>query len=686
MAEPGAEPSIRNMMVENQAVIDRLNAELARKTNEVRIIQQISSEINSTLELDHILAISLHAMDSVLGFKQSMILLADEDESLLRVAASRGYEHQKLGAAIPLGQGVFGVAARRQRVVRMGNIGAQRAYLGGLRARMGAAGNPEPGQAATMPGLPDAQSQMGIPLVVKNRLVGVLGVESATPGAFDELDEMLLSIVGNQVATGIDNARLHRSAIDRSRELDAANAALSRLNETLEARVETRTAELSAALDEVRREKALSENLLRRMAPSEVIPLMLQDRLFAQRLEITIMFTDLDDFTAYSSGMEPDEMFSHLNAFFSWAGEVIGRYRGYINKTNGDGIMALFGVPFESATHRTDAVLAALAMQRDIRSQFPFGMRVGINTGTVTAGMLGPSDKSLYDVLGDAVNIASRMQAICPSGGVAVAPSSEEALKPWFRLDALGEQPVKGIGRMSCFNALGLRPLGEDDRRVDRTSRFAAEYLPLTDEVEAFKAERLAMVDFVSLQARDVALRHNETVATYALALLRSLRSGAGPVWQDIDEAALIAAALLHDSGKHLLSPARLNDRGLDAPGRERLRRDLLDSTLQTLDQTGQSAVAPIVEELYRFEATRGAAGAFRPEVEILAAADIYDALTAPKIYKGSPWRIVGALAELLRLPYCQERQRPVFTAFVELMKPAGAAIAVRPQPEIKIR
>jgi hypothetical protein len=60
--------------------------------------------------------------------------------------------------------------------------------------------------------------------------------------------------------------------------------------------------------------------------------------------------------------------------------------------------------------------------------------------------------------------------------------------------------------------------------------------------------------------------------------------------------------------------------------------------------------------------------------------------LTAPKLYKGSPWRIVGALAELMRLPYCQSQQRPVFTAFTELMKPSGAVIAPRARPDVLIR
>ena len=627
-------------------------------------------------------------METVLGFRHSMILVAGGAESVLTVAASRGYDGGRTGAEIPLGQGVLGVAARRRRIVRMGNVATQRAYLAGVRARTQAAGQATLEPVVEMPGLADAQSQLAIPLIVKDRLVGVLGVESATANAFDELDEMLLSIVGNQVATGIDNARMHLNAIERSRQLDAVNAELSRLNETLEASVQARTAELSAALDQVRREKGLSETLLRRMAPPEVIPLMLQDRLLAQRLDVAVMFTDVVDFTAYSSGMEPDEVFSQLNEFFGAAGEIIGRYRGYINKTNGDGIMALFGVPFESATYQTDAVLAALAIQRETGTQFPFGMRVGINTGTVTAGMLGPPDKSLYDVIGDAVNLASRVEALCPRGGVTVSPSSEDVLKPWFQLDKLEEQEVKGVGRIACLNVLGLKAIAEDRRRVDPTSRFAADYLPVIKEVEAMKRERLGVIDFISLQARDLALQHNETVASYAVALLRMLRADSTDAerWRAVDEGALMTAALLHDAGKHVIGPARLNDRSLDGAGRERLRRDLLDATLQTLGQIGADSSAPLIVDLYRFEATRGAEGEFSSAVELLAAADIYEALTAPKLYKGSPWRIVGALAELMRLPYCQSQQRPVFTAFTELMKPSGAVIAPRARPDVLIR
>ncbi len=680
-------PSLRDQIVRNQEVIDDLNAQLARKTDEVKIIQQVSAQLTSTLDLATILDVTLTAMDTVLGFRHGMIMLADEAGEALHVAASRGYDAAGIGAEVPFGQGVFGVVAKRRRMMRMGNIQSQRAYLASVRKQMEAAGQGDGlVRQIELPGLEGVQSQIGIPLVIKDRLVGVFGVESAEPNAFDELDVLLLSIVANQIANAIDNARLHEIEGERSKELDAANSALSRLNETLEASVSERTAELTTALADVRREKELTEDLLARMAPPAVIPLMLDDKLVAQRLQVSVLFTDLEGFTAYSSGMEPDEIFSQLNHYFSRTGDIIRRYRGYVNKTNGDSVMALFGVPFESATHHTDAVLAALAVQDELRDEFPFNVRVGINSGTVTAGMLGPKDKSLYDVLGDAVNVASRMEGICPPGGVAVSSEMRALLAPHFRLDGLGELEVKGKGAMDCFNVAGIRLLADDERRIDPTSRFATAHHAVLDAVEAFKRERFAMVDFVSIQARDVALNHNEAVAAFALALLREMKAGGVDGREAVDENEILAAALVHDLGKHAVEPDRLNAPALSGEERDRLRRDLLDNTRKVLVQLEMNELGPTIEEFYRFEASRGADGEFGAATEILAAADIYDALTAPKIYKGAPWRIVGALEELMRLPYCLGRERPIFNAFVDLMKPKDATIAAQRKATVVLR
>ena len=339
--------SMRSLMIDNQRIVDELNARIQRRDREVKIIQQISGEINSTLDLDHMLGIILNSLDRVLGFKHCMILLVDERADQLSVAAMRGYEGQQTAAVVPIGQGPIGVSARRQRVVRMGAIGTQMGYLSAVSGEMG-----HDQAQVKLPGLPNLQSQIAIPLVVKERLVGVLAVESATPGAFDSLDEMLLSIVANQVAAAIDNARLYWREQERSQLLDTANRELSRLNDTLETKVRERTAEVTQALADLERRKSQHEELLGRMAPPELIPLMVEDRLQAMRLNATVMFTDLSGFTTFSAGKEPDEVFADLIHYFAWLGDVISRYRGYINKTMGDGTMILLGVPETSLSSR----------------------------------------------------------------------------------------------------------------------------------------------------------------------------------------------------------------------------------------------------------------------------------------------------------------------------------------------
>ncbi|HSD10548.1 MAG TPA: GAF domain-containing protein, partial [Candidatus Binatia bacterium] len=168
--DEGALPGLREQIAQNQQTIDRLNRDLAKKSNEVRIIQQISSEITSTLDLDEVLAIVLRALERVLGFQYSMVLLKDLAESKLRVFASRGYDPSGVGAEVALGHGVLGVVAERKRMLRVGNIGATVAYLGSIRARMEAAGDIAPGgDAPALPGLAKAQSQLALPLLVKDR-------------------------------------------------------------------------------------------------------------------------------------------------------------------------------------------------------------------------------------------------------------------------------------------------------------------------------------------------------------------------------------------------------------------------------------------------------------------------------------------------------------------------------------
>ena len=232
---------LKRNIIENQKVIDELN----RKTREVNIIQEISSEINSILDLSGILSSILKSLERVFQFKHSLILLINEDGDSLKVTASHGYPEKGIGAEVKFGQGVIGVVAKRKKIMRMGNIGVQLAYNSSVRQQMEDSGKQEIlKDKIKLPGLPKLQSQVAIPLLAKDKLIGVLAVESELTNVFDERDELIITIIANQAASAIENARLYELEKLRISQLHAVNEDLRKLNESLEEKVEERTLEV----------------------------------------------------------------------------------------------------------------------------------------------------------------------------------------------------------------------------------------------------------------------------------------------------------------------------------------------------------------------------------------------------------------------------------------------------------
>ncbi|OGK77489.1 MAG: hypothetical protein A2X53_06005, partial [Candidatus Rokubacteria bacterium GWA2_70_23] len=327
MGAEGTDPlGLREQIAQNQRTIDRLNRELAKKSDEVRIIQQISSAITSTLDLDHVLEIVLGAMDRVLGFQHSMILLKDPAAERLRLFASRGYDAPGLGAEVGFGEGVIGVVAERKRMMRVGNLGMSRNYLRSVRARMEATGQMGAVETASLPGLPDAQSQLALPLLVKDRLVGVLVVESPRPNAFDELDELLLGIVGNQAATAIDNARSYQ-LVEK----------LSRLK------------------------RFFSPQLAEAIVTGGA-----DDPLKTHRREVTVVFLDLRGFTAFAETSEPEEVMGVLREYHAEMGSLILSHEGTLERFTGDGMMIFFNDPTPVPDPAERAVRMAVAMRERV--------------------------------------------------------------------------------------------------------------------------------------------------------------------------------------------------------------------------------------------------------------------------------------------------------------------------------
>jgi adenylate cyclase len=135
--------------------------------------------------------------------------------------------------------------------------------------------------------------------------------------------------------------------------------------------------------------------------------------LAGEELEVTIVFVDVRDFTAFAEEAEPHEVVSMLNAFFSVVVPIVTRHGGHANKYLGDGLLAVFGAPERTPDHADRAVEAALDIAREVRERYREELRigVGVNTGPVVAGTIGGGGRVEFTVIGDAVNTAARVEA-----------------------------------------------------------------------------------------------------------------------------------------------------------------------------------------------------------------------------------------------------------------------------------
>ncbi len=176
---------------------------VARPRGELRGISVLSERIMRAKDLDHLLSSLLEGLSEAYGFEHAMFLLPDEAGAKLFTVASRGYGESGVGAEVEIGQGIIGTVAKERHLVRIGDVPRDLRYNRAIRKTAHDSGltlRPE----IPLPGLPDVQSQLALPLVASDRLVGVLAVESRTPLAFDEWHEAFLGLVANQVAIAIE--------------------------------------------------------------------------------------------------------------------------------------------------------------------------------------------------------------------------------------------------------------------------------------------------------------------------------------------------------------------------------------------------------------------------------------------------------------------------------------------------
>lgn len=258
----------------------------------------------------------------------------------------------------------------------------------------------------------------------------------------------------------------------------------------LEKMVKNRTKEVEAQKTVLEEQKALieeekdkEEKLLLNILPAETARELMNTGRAAPKSyrKATVMFADFKNFTRIAENLRPSELVAELDDSFAHFDDLVGEYNIEKIKTSGDAYMCVGGIPIRNNTNPVDCVLMALEFQRYMEQKRKlrsgtgkpqWHLRIGIHTGELIAGVVGKK-KFLYDVWGDTVNIAARMESTSDPGKVNVSGATYDEIKEYFDCEYRGKLPVKNKGAIDMYYVHRIKPdLSEDGKGIKPNKRF----------------------------------------------------------------------------------------------------------------------------------------------------------------------------------------------------------------------
>lgn len=177
----------------------------------MRALQDLSVRIHQAADLDGLLDSILAGLDEIFGFHHAMILVPSEEPNVLVTLASRGYPENGVGAEARIGEGIIGVVAEARKPIRIAGLLRAMLYAHAVAVRARQTGLCPP-ERIPLPGLSQPESQLGIPLLVRGELIGVLCIESEEPYRFHEEDKTSIELLGSYLAIAIQNMQLQERA------------------------------------------------------------------------------------------------------------------------------------------------------------------------------------------------------------------------------------------------------------------------------------------------------------------------------------------------------------------------------------------------------------------------------------------------------------------------------------------
>lgn len=292
-----------------------------------------------------------------------------------------------------------------------------------------------------------AQREMPDLVILDVNMPGMSGFEVCAKLKSDEQTSRIPIILLTALAD-IDNRveGLGLGADDYLTKPFSPRELMARIETRLRAKVET---------DDLRKTKELIRRTFERFVPASVVAQLLDDptqvKLGGILQEVTVMFSDLENFTSISERTEPERLLRMLNAYHTLVVKVIQQNGGTVDKFIGDGVMALYNTPLHQDNHALRAVMTAIQIRdtlNDATVEFDpdFRMKInfGIHTGQAVVGNVGSAEIMDFTAVGDTVNIAARLQGLGDGGQILISEGTYLQVKDLIVAKPIGPLNVKG--------------------------------------------------------------------------------------------------------------------------------------------------------------------------------------------------------------------------------------------------
>lgn len=421
-----------------EAEMKLLGAEVLNVYSEIDLIHRFAEKLATLLDVASIAEASIGQACQMVKASFGVVLLLDNASGLFEPVASLP-EATAFEAGILAGEGLIGAIAAAGNPEIVNDVASDR--------RRGGKD-------------PELSSVICVPLKAKERVLGILVVGSAEQAAYTAGDLQMMTTLSLQTSTAIENAVLHEKTVEMAR----AEA-------------------LQQTLLEVEEQKRRAEDMLLNILPASVAKELQQAGVVQPMYfeDVTVCFTDFVGFSKSTMTMAAEEVVEELNKYFTAFDQIVERYGLEKLKTIGDSYMFVSGLPKRRPANPIDAVLAALEMVEMVRcaacpgSGVDWKVRVGLHTGPVIAGVVGIR-KFAFDVWGETVNLASRMESCGEANRVNISERTFARVKDFMRCERRGRIKTKEGEDVEMYFVQGVPEKLLTDRSACPPPLFARRY------------------------------------------------------------------------------------------------------------------------------------------------------------------------------------------------------------------